>query len=240
MGPIPSGDGRKRYFSDLYIPSYTPTLSALIGSRISGKQAFERPSILLVTQPDQSLNTASQESRAIQQLDTKVTTLMSNEATPSNVVARLREHRFSHFVCHGKLEDGKPFDASFKLHDGTHLTLLDLIRSQLPSAEFAFLSASHTAEITEGSLADESLHLTAAMQFCGFRSVVGTMWGMADVDGPELAAHFYKSMFSGNKGSDVPYYERSAEALRDAVQMLRRKNKGLPLERRVNFVHYGA
>ncbi|KAI0298418.1 hypothetical protein B0F90DRAFT_1734469, partial [Multifurca ochricompacta] len=29
MGPIPSNDGVKRYFSDLYIPSYTPTLSAL-------------------------------------------------------------------------------------------------------------------------------------------------------------------------------------------------------------------
>ncbi|KAI9450791.1 hypothetical protein F5148DRAFT_986813, partial [Russula earlei] len=35
-------------------------------------------------------------------------------------------------------------------------------------------------------IADEALHLTAAMQYCGFRSVVGTMWGMADSDGPEL------------------------------------------------------
>jgi len=155
-------------------------------------------------------------------------------------VARLREHRFSHFVCHGKLKDGKPFDASFELHGGTRLTLLDLIRSRFPSAEFAFLSACHTAEMTEESFADEALHLTAAMQFCGFRSVVGTMWGMADDDGPELVSHFYMSMFSGKKGSDAPYYERSAEALRDAVQVLRRKNTGLYLERWVNYVHYGA
>ncbi|KAH9967545.1 CHAT domain-containing protein [Russula dissimulans] len=239
MGPIPSADGRKRYFSDLYIPSYTPTLSALIGSRIPGKRAFEKPSILLVAQPDQSLVTALPESQIIQRLDTKVTTLMSSDATPFSVVEGLRNHQFSHFVCHGKLEDGKPFDASFKLHDGKRLTLLDLIRSQLPSAEFAFLSACHTAEITEGSIADEALHLTAAMQYCGSRSVVGTMWGMADVDGPELVEHFYKSMFS-RKESDVPYYERSAEALRDAVQMLRRNKKGLRLERWVNFVHYGA
>jgi hypothetical protein len=33
MGPIPPNDTRKRYFSDLYIPSYIPLLSTLIESR---------------------------------------------------------------------------------------------------------------------------------------------------------------------------------------------------------------
>jgi hypothetical protein len=33
MGPIPSDDGKELYFSDLYIPSYTPTLSTLIDFR---------------------------------------------------------------------------------------------------------------------------------------------------------------------------------------------------------------
>ncbi|KAI9509513.1 hypothetical protein F5148DRAFT_1148231 [Russula earlei] len=124
---------------------------------------------------------------------------------------------------------------STKLHDGQRLTLLELIRSQLPVAEFAFLSACHTVEMTEGSIADEALHLTAAMQYCGFRSVVGTMWGMADDDGPELVEQFYKSMFSSDEPG-TPYHERSASALRNAVRRLRKK--GVPLERWVNFVHY--
>jgi CHAT domain-containing protein len=89
----------------------------------------------------------------------------------------------------------KPFDASFELH-GDNLTLLDIVRSQLPTAEFAFLSACHTAELTEDSIADEGLHIAAAMQFCGFRSVVGTMWAMADTDGADLSKHFYKSIFA--------------------------------------------
>ena len=38
MGPIPSRDGVKQFFSDLYIPSYTPSLSALIESRRSRAQ----------------------------------------------------------------------------------------------------------------------------------------------------------------------------------------------------------
>jgi len=86
---------------------------------------------------------------------------------------------------------------TFGLYGGNRLTLLEVVRSRLPTAEFAFLSACHTAELTEGSIADEGLHLAAAIQYCGFRSVVGTMWAMADQDGGDLAKKFYNSMFSG-------------------------------------------
>jgi CHAT domain-containing protein len=141
-------------------------------------------------------------------------------------------------VCHGILEPGKPFDASYKLYRGKRLSLLDIVRSQLPNAEFAFLSACHTAELTDKSIADEVLHLAAAMQFCGFRSVVGMMWAMADADGRDLARDFYRSVFS-EETQGARYYERTAEALRDAVKKLRRKG-GITLERWVNFVHYGA
>ena len=84
---------------------------------------------------------------------------------------------------------------------------------------------------------DEGLHLAAAVQYCGFRSVVGTMWAMVDEDGQDLAKHFYKALFSGSRG--MPYHERSAKALRFAVKKLRSKRQ-ITLERWVNFVHYGA
>ena len=243
MGPIPSSNGRELYFSDLYIPSYTPSLSALIESRQGNVTVpiQKRPSLLLVAQPDDLLPGVNGEIKVIRRaLHTRLTvaSLVSGEATPSSVLEGLRGSRFAHFACHGVLEAGKPFDASFKLHGGSRLTLLDLIKSRLPDAEFAFLSCCHAAEITEDSVADEALHLTAAMQYCGFRSVVGTMWEMADVDGLDLAKNFYKSLFS-SEDTGVPYYERSAGALRDATQRLREK-RGITLERWVNFVHYGA
>ena len=84
----------------------------------------------------------------------------------------------------------------------------------------------------------EALHLAAAMQYSGFRSVVGTMWAVVDDDGPELAKYFYK-MMSSNQATKVPTYRRSARALRNAVQKLRQK-RAVSLERWVNFVHYGA
>ena len=240
MGPIPPNDTCKRYFSDLYIPSYSPSLSALIESRKASLRVPERPSLLLVAQPEDSLPGVKGEIKVIERAlkaRIEVAGLISSEATPSSVLEGLRCSQFAHFACHGALETGKPFEASFKLHGGSRLTLLDLARSRLPDAEFAFLSCCHAAEITEESVVDEALHLTAAMQYCGFRSVVGTMWEMADTDGRDLAKNFYKSLFS-DQDSSMPYYERSAGALRDAVQKLRRK-RGVNLERWVNFVHYG-
>ncbi len=238
MGPIQSDVDPPQYFLDLYIPSYIPSLSALIESRKPGTQTIGKPSILLVAHPDENMPGGLKEMKVVQAVDTEVTTLFSAKATPNAVLSRLRDHRFVHVVSHGILEPGKPFEASFKLHRGKRLLLLDIVRSRLPDAEFAFLSACHTAELAEESIADEVLHLAAAMQFCGFRSVVGTMWAMADVDGRDLARHFYESVFS-EEAQDGRYYERTASALRDAVLNLRRKG-GITLERWVNFVHYGA
>jgi CHAT domain-containing protein len=250
MGPIPSDGGEDRYFLDLYIPSYTPTLSALIpasDNRDPGPSLLSLPSLLLVAHfdvpsTDATLSEVCKDVKVVQALRKwfPVKSLISEDAKPMSVLDGLRDHQLVHFVCHGILEAKKPFNAGFELHGSERLTLLDIVRSHLPTAEFAFLSACHTAELTEGSSADEGLHLAAAMQYCGFRSVVGTMWAMANEDGPDVAKHFYQSMFPKSKQVEpVAYYKRSAGALRDAVGKLRKK-RGMTLERWVNFVHYGA
>ncbi|KAH9170833.1 CHAT domain-containing protein [Lactarius sanguifluus] len=251
MGPIPSDDGgEEQYFLDVYIPSYTPTLSALVlesDHRGPGLPTSGLPSLLLVahydvSSPDVPLSEVCKDVEVVQELKTRlpVQSLISEGATTMSALDGLRDHRFVHFICHGTLETSKPFDAGFVLHGNERLTLLDIVRSHLPAAEFAFLSACHTAELTDGSSADEALHLAAAVQYCGFRSVVGTMWAMVNEDGQVVAKHFYKSMFPRKEqGEPVPYYKRSAGALRDAVKKLRKK-RGVTLERWVNFVHYGA
>jgi CHAT domain-containing protein len=242
MGPIPSDDGEKRYFLDLYICSYTTTLSALIQSRDRdfGSLPTKRPSLLLVAPANPSLPAESGEIQVVQSLDAEVTSLISEAATPAAVIDGFRHHQFIHIAGYGKLEPGKPFEAGFELHGGERLTLLEIVRLHFPAAEFAFLSASHTAELTEGSVADEGLHLVAAVQYCGFRSVVGTMWSMADVDGRDLAGYIYQKLFSSPGQHDgIPYSERSAAALQFAVKKMRRTRR-ITLERWVNFVHYGA
>jgi hypothetical protein len=237
MGPIPSAGNGKQYFSDIYISSYTPTLSALITSRNSGTRHSNLPNILLVAQPDPSLPGVSGEIQVIQSLKPPVTSLISQNATPYTVLDGLRHHQFCHFACHGVLTTGKPFDASLILYNDEPLMLLDIVRSRLPAGEFAFLATCHTAELSDESMPDEVLHLSAAMQYSGFRSVIGTMWAMADEDGQYLAKSFYESMFSDER-QGVPYYERSARALTVAVRMLR--GRGVSPERWVNYVHFGV
>jgi CHAT domain-containing protein len=151
----------------------------------------------------------------------------------------LQDHHFVHSACYGVLEDGKTFDSSFKLCGDDRLALLDIVGSRLPAAEVAFLFACHTAELTDGSIADKVLHLIAEMPYCGFRSVAGTLWAMADTDGWDMAKHTYIKSIIYDWGQSTPYYERCAKALRDAVQKLRRE-KGVVLEGWVNFVHYSA
>ncbi|OJA08219.1 hypothetical protein AZE42_13630 [Rhizopogon vesiculosus] len=58
------------------------------------------------------------------------------------------------------------------------VTITDIIglqRPRLQNPEFAFLSACHTT-VGHASSPDEAIHLAAAMQFSGFRSVIGSMW----------------------------------------------------------------
>ncbi|KAI0306196.1 hypothetical protein B0F90DRAFT_1915903 [Multifurca ochricompacta] len=97
--------------------------------------------------------------------------------------------------------------------------------------QFALLAACHTAELTDLKKSDEMLYLTAAMQFCGFRSVVGTMWAMADLDGTDLSTLFYGNLFSSNgEDNDKSLCEKSARALCDAIWELRKK-QGMTVER---------
>ncbi|KAH9953039.1 hypothetical protein BC827DRAFT_1251075 [Russula dissimulans] len=82
MGPIRTDGCHKLYFLDLYIPSYTPTLSALIEARSHGAESLEMPPVLLVTQPDVEMPNALQEMWVVQAIANLVTTLTWDTATP--------------------------------------------------------------------------------------------------------------------------------------------------------------
>ena len=238
MGPIPSSGGVTRYFSDLYISSYTQTLSALITSRRPSThttQTHPKPT-LVVAQPGQSPPGSWPDTLAIRGLDLQTKAITSGSMSPTTVLDSLERHQFAHIPHHVTLKPEKPFDAAMLFHNEKRLNLLDIVRSRFPAGEFAFLPGSHTAELTGDSIPDEVLHFSAAVQYAGIRSVIGTMWEADDEDGRNLAEIVYRRMFSEQKGVE-PYYEKSAKALQYAVQQLR---PALPLVRWVNFVHHGA
>jgi CHAT domain-containing protein len=126
----------------------------------------------------------------------------------------------------------KPLDSYFHL-EGGQLRVQDIIVAHLQYAEFAFLSACHSVA-GGASIPDESIHLTSALQFSGFRSVIGTMWEMYDGDAEFLARHFYSKLIKLGG-----HYSNAAEALHFGVNKLQRK-EGSTLDRWIMFVHFGA
>jgi len=118
------------------------------------------------------------------------------------------------------------------MRDGP-LTITDIIRPRLQQPEFAFLSACHTT-VGYASSPDEAIHLAAAMQFSGFRSVIGSMWSVDDEVAGQVVSAFYDEMFDGSGRLDCT---RAAGALHKAMKKLCNK---IPLEQQIVFVHIGV
>jgi CHAT domain-containing protein len=177
--------------------------------------------------------------KVIRSIGVPATRLVFGNATRDAVINGLKKHRLAHFACGSHRERGKPFDTALELDCGDRLSLLDIVRCRVPTAELAVLAASGTAElpVVEGADFLEGLHLTAAMQYYGFGSVVGTMWDLGDGGAEDLSLGFYKEMLSGGEEDNVSVAERSARALRYTVQKLREKR--VTLQRWANWVHYG-
>ena len=245
-GPYRRADGQIRYLLDDYISSYTPTLKSLINARkgVQNRNGEER--LLIVA--DTKLHSAQKERDSVRRYRRINKQLLGDRASLSSVRRALHRAEWVHFVCHGILDEKQPFNSSLKLSDG-NLTLLDIVRANIPNAEFAYLSACHTAEQGSNFALDETLHLAAAMQFCGFRSVVGTMWKLLDRDGPFLAGAVYAHlMLAGDVTEGEVKFKRAAAGVREAAIRLRDKRDEGPdgtevdtmTERWVNLVHIGA
>ncbi|KAG8883323.1 hypothetical protein FRB98_003169 [Tulasnella sp. 332] len=237
-GPYAQGE---KNLPDRFVSSYTPTLLALLRARARSRAISNHPGprLLIVAQPEaegeEELPNVLHEIALIQELASDVSVLSGENCTRDAVLADLKETSWVHFACHGNQHPTEPFKSHFSLKSrDAPLTLLDIIKSGLPQAELAVCSACHSAA-GDKSTPDETIHLAAGIMFTGFRSVVGTMWAMADTDGPVIAEEFYKYMF--RNGPAAANCKDAAMALSKAVRELRRRK--VPLERWINFVHYG-
>jgi CHAT domain-containing protein len=229
---------RQNNLPEIYISSYAPTLSSLIRARSDVVPRLTPPKLLVMGQPDDHLLHVWEELRRIQSIGGSVDSLVGEEAKLETVLPCLqaKQYPWVHFTCHGRLTPNEPFLSSFQLYNKQQLTLSDLMKAQLPHAELAFLSACDSAAINVGDNPDEVIHLAAGLQFCGFRSVVGTLWAMDDIDGPNVAEDFYRHMF--RKVGGIGDFRDSAMALHCATQKMSKRS--VPFYRWVNFVHIGA
>ncbi|KAJ7092878.1 CHAT domain-containing protein [Mycena belliarum] len=221
-----------------FIHSYTATLGSLVES-YTKKQTQNAPKlgVVGVTHTDPSgMNMLKGVKKEVQNIMAIVKgpldCLEGEQATPESVKLQVQECSWVHLACHGKQDLIEPSQSHLLLYGGS-LELETILQTPLPNAEFVFLAACQTA-MGDADLVNESFHLGGGLIAAGFRSAVGTMWAMNDLDGPLVAQIFYSHLFRDGR---QPKAGDTAEALQVAVNELR--DRKVPHERWIPFMHMG-
>ena len=225
--------------SDLYVSSYTTTLSALIRARRPGlsNAVNDGTRIVAIGQAnaigETKLFSVSSELAIVGQCVDDLATftqIEGSESCISRVAEEIGRNQWVHFACHGIPNREKPFESAFALHDG-HFTIQRIIQCEPQDPQFAYLSACHTTVGDEES-PDEVIHLASAIQFAGFRSVIGTMWAVDEGHTNQITSTFYRHMVDESGRLD---YTRAAYALNRTMRSV-----NVPLDQRILCIHIGA
>jgi CHAT domain-containing protein len=172
--------------ADYVVSSYIPTLASLTKARHLWRPiARSELAGLLICEPSPSEDSATCLPNVVNEVTVVRECFISSGAQVLNKqaahtsVSELRSvlegtpAHVLHMACHG-VQESDPLKSAFLLGDG-RLVIEDIIQLNLPHAFLAFLSACQTAKGDQNA-PDQAVHLAASMLFCGYRSVVGTMW----------------------------------------------------------------
>ncbi|MGC0334030.1 tetratricopeptide (TPR) repeat protein [Streptomyces sp. SAI-170] len=240
-GPAP------RTVVDRVVPSYTPTLAALAHSLRdmsydipSPPGSVHRSGVLIVTGADcprlPPLPEAGKEAETVRAAVPGSRVLSGAASGLDALDGALREYALVHFACHGDNDSSLSILRGGGLHLDTSetLTATHIQDTALEHGAVAFLSACSTAE-PHPELPDEPMHLAAAFQLAGFRSVIGTLWRAPDT--PAISGAFYRSLTAD--GTRPPDTTLTAQALNTAIRTLRARYLASPT-RWAAYLHVGA
>lgn len=231
--------GRGPSVLDHAVTSYTSTVGALAyvrratgpdeGPGVDEPPVDGRPAdgTLIVGLPETpgapALRSAEGECEALERLVPDATVLYGPDATHVAVTEAMRHSSVAHFVCHGVSDLRGRGYSRLLLHDHQEraLTVADVSRLDIPHADLAYLSACETTD-TAPRFADEALHITAAFQTAGYRSVVGSLWKVQGTLGTRIAEAFYTQLTAA--GTRPPDAAASARALHAAVVAVRARH----------------
>jgi CHAT domain-containing protein len=181
-----AGGVGKGFTSDYVVFSYVPTLSALARARSNWKP-IPRSEVCgaLVCEASSGrtylpsvLDEVNVVRGCLESAQAKVVSTATEHTSRAQMHSMLTNSTNSttqilHLASHG-VQDEDPLQSGFELQDG-RFSIEDLMRLDLPHAVLAFLSACQTAK-GDRHAPDQAVHLAASMLFCGFRSVIGTLW----------------------------------------------------------------
>ncbi|WP_031487624.1 CHAT domain-containing protein [Streptomyces bicolor] len=182
------------YTHDRVVSSCIPTPGSLLYARHRPAPAPGDTSLIAVDAGDAypRLSALDDEFAATEELTARRNELRDAQAAPQAVLAALRSHTHAHLACHGVHDRRGPSRSRLLLHTGD-LTPSELTAERLPEAEFAYLSACHSAAPGQ-ELVDEVISVASAFQLCGYRQVIGSLLTVEGAMAPLLAHGVYRAL----------------------------------------------
>ena len=237
----------------LIVPSYTPSIKALLHSRQNSKKYAQsrhiQRRVIIVTMPTTpghaKLSGVDRESDSIWKtcqgfyLCTKLP-----HPTVDAVLKSIAKSEIVHFACHGMSHGGDPSKSHLLLQkDGDSGPAVDeLTVSKISSADdtnlawISYLSACSTAQTRAPKLADEGIHISSALQVAGFSHVIGSLWQVDDEICVKVAGKFYEAL---TQACSQHFCDRAvAESIRSAVLDVRAQNPDP--SKWAAYIHSGA
>lgn len=167
---------------------------------------------------------------------------LGEEATEERAKAVGRDVRVLHFATHAYLNDRTPLDSALVLtipeglpagRDNGLLQVWEIFESVRLDADLVVLSACESALGRE--LSGEGLiGLTRAFQYAGARSVVATLWDVADQTTAELMARFYRHLAAG-LSKDEALRAAQIELIRQPVRITTASGQALETDASAPF-----
>ncbi len=161
---------------------------------------------------------------------------LGEEATEEHAKS-IRDARILHFATHGYTDDRTPLDSALVLtipeelspgHDNGLLQVWEIFEGVRLGADLVVLSACESALGRE--LSGEGLiGLTRAFQYAGARSVVASLWSVADQVTAELMARFHRHLASG-LAKDQALRAAQLELIREPVKITTAKGQAIEMD----------
>jgi CHAT domain-containing protein len=196
-------DGAWHYAADIVSLGYAPNARVLAVCSQRAWRLPDRPA-LLVADPQTgedpgSLPSAIEECeelrRRLPETDV-IAHLYRADATLAEVLSYLPRAALMHFACHAAIDRYQVLDSAIILAGGGRLSLREILRSQLPMARLAVLSACDSA-LVGADLQDEVVSFPSALAQAGVAGVVGSLWAVEDVATAVLLTRFYDLWLAG-------------------------------------------
>ncbi|MBP7867501.1 MAG: CHAT domain-containing protein [Acidobacteria bacterium] len=129
---------------------------------------------------------------------------LGEQATEERAKAAGRDVRILHFACHGILDEQNPLESALALTvpatpgggDNGFLQAWEVMERMRLEAELVALSACNTALGSEAG-GEGLVGLTRAFQYAGARSVLASLWSVADETTAVLMRRFYQCLATG-------------------------------------------